>query len=388
MQFTTNNISAEILMTWQKVLLSCNNPLELTEEMLQESLEKAPPLKFEGAEYLGRYIIPRQFIRYDESEQPRDKNNEADHVNDLVNNYDAIGYRLDAQPPIACFDDADTSKLKLKAQSGFNRNEALDRLDQECYFYDIYNYTSLYWEIVARNVSNHHSNPQLAQKWTDYHKEVVNAVAQGAIDGTKDAIDSFVDMIASDKTSKVRKRIKDASYNSCEVFPNFRTYNSTGHGKNTLNGFVKSNGFAKQGVDGRDEEELQEQGYIIYCSGQGNNKATWGRAITHAYRLGIPVWFVGYSTKRVKDLEEFRTDYIKEFNEQKEIFVNFAKEILGDDGEFSEDRFYVKLAGFMAQYTKPNPKDQGRSTEQGLVDMYGNSIKFDPDGDCLTLSQP
>lgn len=388
MQTKPNYVSAEILLTWQKLLLTCNNPLGLTEEMLEESKKTAPPLEFDGAEYLGRYLIPRSFVRYDEVEQPRDKNNEADHVNDLVNNYQAVNYRMDAQPPIACFDEGDVSRLKLKAQSGFNRSEALDRIGQEIYFFDLYSYSSLYWEIVARNISNHHSNPQLAQKWTDYQKEVVNAVEMGAIDGTKDGIDSFVDLIAKDKTPKVRKRIKDACYNTCEVFPNFRTYNSTGHGKNTLNGFVKDKKLAKQGVEGRSDEELQEQGYIIYCSGQGNNKATWGRAITHAYRLGIPVWFIGYSTKRVKDLEEFRSEYVEEFNEQKEVFVNFAKEILDEDGDFSEDRFHVKLAGFMAQYVKPNPKDQGRPTEYGLVDMYGNSVKFDPDGDCLTTKQP
>ena len=90
----------------------------------------------------------------------------------------------------------------------------------------------------------------------------------------------------------------------------------------------------------------------------------------------------------MKDLEEFRSEYVEEFNEQKEVFVNFAKEILDEDGDFSEDRFHVKLAGFMAQYVKPNPKDQGRPTEYGLVDMYGNSVKFDPDGDCLTTKQP
>jgi len=388
MQIKTNYVSADILMTWRKVLQTCNNPLGLTEETLEKSLETAPPLEFAGATYLGRYFVPRQFVRYDEEEQPRDKNNEADHVNDLVNNYEAIGYRLDAQPPIVCFDKNDTSKLKLKGQSGFNRGEALDRIGQECYFFDVYEYESLYWEIVARNVSNHHSNPQLAQKWTDYQKEVVGAVAQGAIPATKDAIDAFVEVIAKDKTCKVRKRIKDACYNTCEVFPNFRTYNSTGHGKNTLNGFVKENNFAKQGVDGRSDEELIEQGYIIYCSGEGNNKATWGRAITHATRLGIPVWFIGYSNKRVTNLEGFRENYIREFNQQKEIFVEFAKNILGEDGEYSEEDFPVKLAGFMAQYVKPNPKDQGRPTEYGMVDMYGNSIKLDPDGECLTLSQP
>jgi hypothetical protein len=48
----------------------------------------------------------------------------------------------------------------------------------------------------------------------------------------------------------------------------------------------------------------------------------------------------------------------------------------------------VKLAGFMGQYTKPNPNANGRPTEEGLVDMYGEKVKFDPDGNCLTLTQP
>jgi len=133
---------------------------------------------------------------------------------------------------------------------------------------------------------------------------------------------------------------------------------------------------------------LIKQGYIIYCSGEGDNKATWGRAITHATRLGIPVWFIGYSNKRVVDLEKFRENYIKDFNEQKELFIQFAKNVLAEDGEYSEEDFPVKLAGFMGQYVKPNPMDQGRPTEYGLVDMYGKSIKLDPDGECLTLTQP
>lgn len=381
-------VSAEVEVVWRRILSTCNNPLGLTEELLQQSLETAPPIPYQGSTHLGRYLIPRQFVRYDETEQPRDKNNDADHVNNLVNNYEAIGYRLDAQPPICCFDENDVSNYKLKAQSGFNRNEALGRIGQDCYFFDVYRFESKYWEVVARNQSNHHSNPQLSQKWTDYVKEVCNAVDADIIPSDSKSIDEFVDLIASDKTSKVRRRIKDACYNNCQVFPNFRTYNSSGHGKNTLNGFVKESGLPKQGIEGRIEKELLEQGYIVYCAAQGNNKSTWARAITHATKLGIPVWFIGYSDKRVDDLQEFRSDYIKDFNDQKETFVQFAKDILDDGGELIEDSFQVKLAGFMPQYVKPNPKDKGLPTEVGLVDMYGKTIKFDPDGDCLTLSQP
>lgn len=388
MQVTTNYVSAEVLMMWQKVLLSCNNPLGLTEEMVEESLKTAPPKEYPGATFLGRHIIPRQYVRYDEAEQPRDKNNESEHVANLTNNFNTIGYRMDAQPPIACFDSQSTSIFALKAQAGFNRDSALNNLGQECYIFDIYDYEDDYAEVVARNMSNHHSNPQLDQKITDYVKEVVNAKERGLIENTEAAIDSFVDLIAADRTPQQRGKIKKSSYTECEVFSNFRTYNSTGHGKNTLNGFISSNGFAKQGIENRSAAEIKKQGYIVYCSGKGNNKSVWMRAITNSVKYGVPVYVIGYSQERVDDLDAFREKFIEDWNDQKEILVKFAESLFEDCGEFDETRIQVRLAGFMAQYIKPDPNDKGRPTEQNMVDMYGKTIKFNKTANCLTLSQP
>ena len=388
MQVTTNYVSAEVLMTWQKVLLSCNNPLGLTEEMVEESLKTAPPKEYPGATFLGRHIIPRQYVRYDEAEQPRDKNNESEHVNNLTNNFNTVGYRMDAQPPIACFDSQSTSIYALKAQAGFNRDGALNNLGQECYIFDIYDYEDDYAEVVARNMSNHHSNPQLDQKIPDYVKEVVNAKERGLIENTQSAIDAFVDVIAADRTPQQRGKIKKSSYTHCEVFSNFRTYNSTGHGKNTLNGFISSNGFAKQGIENRSAAEIKKQGYIVYCSGKGNNKSVWMRAITNSVKYGVPVYVIGYSQERVDDLGSFREKFIEDWNDQKEILVKFAESLFEDCGEFDETRIQVRLAGFMAQYIKPDPNDKGRPTEQNMVDMYGKTIKFEKTADCLSLTQP
>ena len=379
-------VNAEVLSMWAKVLLTCNNPLGLTEEILQDSLEAAPPKEFPGAKFLGRYIIPRQFVRYDEAEQPRDKNNETEHVRNLANNFETIGYRLDAQPPIACFDAANASQYNLKAQAGFHRGAALDILGQECYIFDIYEYEDAYAEVVARNMSNHHNNPQLDQKIPDYVKEVVNAKERGLIENTQAAIDECVDIIAADRTPQQRGKIKKYSYSECEVFSNFRTYNSTGHGKNTLNGFIASQNLKSQGIENRTEEEIKSQGYIVYCSGKGNNKSVWMRAITNSVKYGVPVYVIGYSQNRVDDLVEFREKFIESWNEQKEILVNFAESLFEDCGQFDESRIQVKLAGFKAQYIKPDPNDKGRPTEQGLVDVEGNTIPFSAIADCLTLS--
>ncbi len=381
-----SQVPLEISLMWQKILLTCHNPLGIDEDTLDESLKTAPYKEYPGARWIGRHIVPRQFVRYDEQDQPRDKNNDTEHVTNLTNNFNTIGYRLDAQPPIACFDPQSTSIYALKGQSGFNRDGALNNIFQECYIFDIYEYEDAYAEVVARNMSNHHNNPQLDQKIPDYVKEVVNAKERGLIENTQTAIDNFVDIIAADRTPQQRGKIKKSSYSECEVFNNFRTYNSTGHGKNTLNGFIASQNLKSQGIENRTKEEIKSQGYIVYCSGNGNNKSVWMRAITNSVKYGVPVYVIGYSQNRVDDLVEFREKFIESWNEQKEILVNFAEGLFEDYGQFDESRIQVKLAGFKAQYIKPDPNDKGRPTEQGLVDVEGNTISFSATADCLTLS--
>ena len=388
----TNQVSYETKMVWAKLLPTCNNPLGLTEEMLHESLEACPPREYKGAKHIERCLVPRTALRYNEEEQPRDKNNDSNHVNSLVNDFEVNGYNISCPPPIACFDYQNNSDTHLKGQSGFNRGEVYDRIGQECIIVDIYDYESRFWEVIARNQSNHHSNPSLVQSKNDYIKEVCNAVDEGLIEPTGDAIDEFVDLIAADKNSQTRRNIKDTCYNNCQVFPNFRTYSSSGtiKSKNTLKGFVRNYGLAAAGIEGRTEEELIEQGYILYCAGNGGNKATWMRAIVHGTRLNLPVWILGYAPVRKDDLKQFRLDYIQEFNEIKSYAIQFSNNVVNDGEESSvnEEGFCVKLAGFLPQYVKPNPKDKGRPTENGLVDVYGTKVVFDPDGDCLTLSQP
>ena len=66
---------------------------------------------------------------------------------------------------------------------------------------DLYDYESRFWEVVARNQSNHHKRPFLSQTKQDYIKEVCNAVDEGLVEPNSDSIDKLVDLIAKDKTS-------------------------------------------------------------------------------------------------------------------------------------------------------------------------------------------
>ena len=306
-------------------------------------------------------------------------------MNDLVNSYEVQGYLLSAHPPIASFDEQSIDPNQLRGQSGFNRKESREKFGQEIAIYDVYEWESRYHEVIARNQANHHQNPQLSQTKHDYLKEVCNAVAADVIPAEADAISEFVDEIASDKTSKIRNWIKKTALNNCQVYPNFRTYNSTGTGKDTLKGFLVSQKYPRQGIEGRDDKALQEQGCITYCAGNGDNMQAWARGVEHGTNKDLTVWIFGYAPNRVPDLEEFRKEWIEDFNTMKQTYITFASNIAEDGGSIvvDEDIFPVKFAGFLPQYVKPDPKLHGKPTENTLVDQYGNPVKFDPDGDCL-----
>jgi hypothetical protein len=372
-------------MAWRKIAKTCTNPFGLTDETVNESLEVCPPVEYKGGKFLGRYLIPDAFVRYNPEEQPRDKSNDADHVNDLVNSYEVQGYLLNAHPPIASFDEQSIDPNQLRGQSGFNRKESREKFGQEVAIYDVYEWESRYHEVIARNQANHHQNPQLSQTKHDYLKEVCNAVAADVIPADADAIGEFVDEIASDKTSKIRNWIKKTALNNCQVYPNFRTYNSTGTGKDTLKGFLVSQKYPRQGIEGRDDKALQEQGCITYCAGNGDNMQAWARGVEHGTNKDLTVWIFGYAPNRVPDLEEFRKEWIEDFNTMKETYIKFVSNVgeSGETVEIDEDIFPVKFAGFLPQYVKPDPKLHGKPTENTLVDQYGNPVKFDPDGDCL-----
>tara|TARA_B100001996_G_scaffold80999_1_gene59754 strand:+ start:329 stop:1498 length:1170 start_codon:yes stop_codon:yes gene_type:complete len=385
----TQGVSIDTENAWSKILTTSANPLGLTQEIVEESIKVCPPIEFKGGTWLGRFLVPDIFVRYNPEEQPRDKSNDSEHVNNLVNSFEVQQYLITSQPPVASFDDQTVDPHHLTGQSGFNRKEARERIGQEIYIYDVYSWDSKYDEVVARNQTNHHNSPHLSQTKHDYLKEVNNAIRANIITADSDSIDEFVDKIATDKTAKVRRWIKKEAYNNNAIYPNFRTYNSIGSGKNTLHGFFKSYGIAKTGIEGRNVEEQQEQGYISYFASNGDNLQAWARGISHGTNRNVPVWLFGYAPNRVPDLTEWREDYITKFNIMKTTFITFSQNLIneGESCEYDEDTFPVKLAGFLPQYVKPNPNDKGKPTESGLVDTFGNAIRFDCDGDCLTITQ-
>ena len=414
MTTTTQQVSGETQIAWDFKLKTCNNNFGIDENTLAESIVAAPPLHTtkrwqdtfgDNAVYLGRYIVPNEFVLYNEEEQPRNKSNEDQHVQELINSYEQQGYRLQSQPPIAVPAEQLVNPNHLRGLSGFHRLAARQSLAQELYIYDVYKFSSPFWERVARNWTNHHLDPKLNQTWRDYEKEVTNAINSNIIEKDADAIKSFVNLIAADRSYTMRERICKACNDTHQVHPNFRAFSSRkGDDPRTLQGYLKSLNFPLMGFQGRTDnkgEKMKEQGYILYSADCGDVLRGWASGLYHSTLWDIPVWLFGYSPNRVDDIIKYRERFIEDFVDYKEMLIRWAFKVSGSEItdveqmlEFvDQSTFNVKLAGFYPQYVKPDPKHGGNPTEIGIVDVYGKTLysdasQFDPNADCLSLTQP
>ena len=418
-------IPVEIDLEWVKDLKGIENTLELNEDLLDKSLDPSlggilPPhlgneewKKFIGdnAEYLGRYQIPNKYVSFNADEvQPRAKALDHDHRLDLKISFNAQGYKLDAPCPVATTT-KDLNKYTVKGLSGFHRYSVLTDKDtginavrQDSYFYDLYKFDTPLYEVIARNITNHHNNPAKSLTKKDLVKEVSNAIEANLIERDVVAIEQFVNAIASDKPAYWRKDIAKLGFAKAGVTPQFRSYSTKGDNEFTLSYAIQNeHNLVRMGVEGRSDEELLSQGYILFCAHRGDAVGAWLKGIYRAGQLGLPIWFIGYAANLEDNLEEFRSEWIEEFVTCKENVITFAYNLFHDDDKetfeiidkLDEDKFQIRLGGFMPQYSKVDPKSGGAPTERGIVDMYGNTIVFDPTGektgtmsDCLTLTQP
>ena len=376
---------------WVRINKNQRNPLNLNETVITDSEKHAPPLVFEGGTWLGRHLVPISGQSFEIDDQPRDKSFDPNHVDGLTNNFTLKGYNLSAPPPIGIISEG--NKFNVNMSSGFHRNKACNVLGQAFYPVDIYEFENDLDKRVARNKTNHHQDLTLSQTMNDYVKEIVQAGNAGEIKKDETSVEALAYRLASgDKTPQQIKAIVSRAIKLIgTVYSNFAVYSSKKGGKageHTLTNWLESQGIVKQGIEHRTDEELISQGYVSYCAAEGDNKATWARAIFHGQRLGIPVWIFGYSSTRTDDLLKFRNNFKTEFVDYKNIMIDWSSSIMKsvpDDG-IDEDAFCVKVAGFLNQHKLPKPSDKGRPTEIGLVNAEGKSIKFDYLGECLTLS--
>lgn len=385
-------ISTETISEWAFRLKSANNPMNIDAALLEKNYKLSPPVEYEGGTYLGRYIVPLSYIVASGDVQPRDKKFDPNHQRALADKFSIAGYLADQPPMMAT--PLDGSKFSVDLAAGFHRKGACGDIMQECYIVDLYKFDNKLDELVARTETNHHAAPSLSQTIEDYAKEIVSAYHAGLISRSEEEITKLANRMArGDKTKSQIGKIADrAIKNIGGVYSNFRTYSTSKSKKdgkfneNSLHFWMSEQRYAPQGIEHRTDEELIKQGYIAYCTAEGDNKASWSRAMYHGQRLGIPVWLFAYASTRQDDLALWRKEWIEDFIHMKSVMVDWAADVTSSDlsDGIDEDKFCVKFAGFLPQHTRKQEDNKGRPTETTLVDLNGKKLSFDLNGVCYT----
>ena len=338
---------------------------------------------------MGRYIVPREYVRYIRELQTRDKQSDPKKVQQISNDYERYGILLEQPVPICAFNHDEPHILEGIA--GYNRDMVFVGMSQDIYLYDIYDFDVTpcceYNKEVVRNTSNHHKGNFSNQTKPDYIKSVSSAIDRGLIPLDETAIEEYVNKI-SDKSSDVNRTIVKEVCAGEGVYPNFQTYSSSRKKgvKNSLQTTAEKLGLPPSGKENRKPEQIVQQGCITYTAADGDSQSSWMRGITNSSIYGVPSYLFGYSDKRVDDLSLFRRTWMEDFIKQKQIMIGFASSISKDDQiEIDENNFPVKFGGFYPQYIKPNPEHKGAATEFGLVDWNGEPIEWTEFNQCLSI---
>lgn len=366
----------EAINTWAVYIKNANNPLEVSEELIQQSLKKSRPKDILGAKWVERLIIPCNSVIYSREKQTREKEINNNDQRLLKHDFERYGIILEESVPIVAYD---PEKPNLPdGISGYHRSHVFYQIKQDCYMYDMYDFSitdsPAYYMEVARNTTNHHKGYASRQTSKDFIKSASNAVDAGMVQKDEASIRKFVEEI-SDMTDQVNNTIISEVMTGHQVYPNFRTYSSnrSKDAKNSLDKGVAELGLGKTGLADLDNEK----GYILYCGNVGDNQSSWMRAITNSMKYGVPTYIVGYSDQKVECLKTFRTEWKKQFNRQKDLMMQFIRQVSEDSEVYANGSFPVKMAGFLPQYVKPNPEAKGKNTETTLVDCNGKSVPFE-----------
>lgn len=399
-KMTGAGVPPAVVNLWLKnsTLPTTKNFLQLTQKDIDDSLKESPPRKYKGALFMGRYFIPWFMCQFREEDQTRDKTNDQAHVADLINDF-SQGFvaKLSAPAPVSF--DKNNPEI-VRSLGAFHRQNVCETIGQDFYIFDVYDFEvthrAEYMRRCAANQSNHHRGASKGQSKPDAIKEVSAAVNSGLVECTPEAIkEATEDFVGTSLSKTVKESIVDIVANNVEAYANFRTYSSNStHAKYTIKGEFAKQNIVPAGVEKRTEEQIRDQGYLSYSAAEGDNMSTWMRAMINSAKYDLPCYVFGYSSKRVSDLFEFRKNWIREFEDQRDMLIAFITNWYGESlpDDFDLSRCDVRVGGFLPQHIKRNPKQNGAPTETTIVNVDGTPIPFSPmlsDGTeraCLTMN--
>ena len=357
-----------------------NNKLNIVFDV-NRSLKANPPHydKEEGINHVkregGSLSSLRTINSKGVSQQARQMTLEDDQRK-IENSYRANGVLYDRQVMVAelCDDKG------LDLISGYGRHYTLQEMGVDHYFYDIVKFESNYWREVWKarlNNTKDHNSQGTPPTEGSYLKTLTKMEEDNSFNA-KDDDEVRLALFRSSNgqlTTKQIEKLLNKFRKGCSRYTTTVAMNKT-----DANRAAKKLGLPTSGYnEHKDTKAYGREGFHgrtgFVCRNGGNLvKEAMSWAVNYK-QYGKPVELVAYTEHTNLD-EEKIADQRKKFKGTIENIINdVIKSIFKE-----EYHNMVQFKGFLAQIQSPNPADEGRPMERGLVDVDGKMIYEMVDG--------
>lgn len=341
---------------------------------IQKSLQLCPPKFDNGTKHLKRIVLNRDSVTYSATHQVRVYNVDTKKIPVLRDSFLVNGF-LHSEPPPTIMVDPNNPK-RYVGLSGWHRNAAAEQAEWESMIYDIVEFDSPKAKRIHMNITNHHKAPFIPVTLNDLVKQIKEAVTNKEITNNDKDVKDFIQIIASDKTENDRETIFKTFRRNISTSSNLLCYLSANTGDSSTGVYAE-----KYNLPYKGEGRYNQTGRLGYIFSQSTPKTALVESKKLYQKYGKEVEFYAWISNPLegKGLLDQRTKFLELFN--KFIMddcesIHFFMNQLGYNVSLKEiiDNHPVKFKGFLHQDISPDPFNNGKPKEQGIVDVHGNPV--------------
>lgn len=343
---------------------------------INESLKLCPPKYQPGVKFVKRIILNRSSVTYHIDKNPRVLNVVAERIPDLRDSFLTNGFIHTEPPPTIKVDPS--NKDRFIGLSGYHRNAAAEQANWKTMMYDVLEFDSPKDERTHRLTSNHVFTPCIPNTVEDLVKQLREAVANKEIPNIESEIKDYIKIIAADKPESVKDKIFKNFKKTQSVSDTLLCYHS-GSGENSTTTYAKKHGLPFSG-----RGNWKTTGRLGYITKESTPRITLHDAKHHSKNHAdqiIEIYAYIQSPIDGKALNRQRKEYKESFDrfiENDCLMLQHQLRIFGFDVPLSDikKKHPVRLVGFLPQDITPDPFNNGKPKENGIVDVNGRSIDW------------